>query len=34
MKRAPSVEQLRQVHEKKTHDLELYETKVKGKVPD
>jgi len=34
MKRAPSVEQLARVEEKRHHELETYETKIKGKVPN
>jgi hypothetical protein len=34
MKRAPSVEQLKRVEEKRHHELETYETKIKGKVPN
>lgn len=34
MKRAPSVENLRQVQEKLSKDLEAYNNRIKGKVPD
>ena len=33
LKRAPSVEQLKKVQEKLNTDLEIYEKKIKGKVP-
>ena len=34
MKRAPSVEILNQLQEKKTRQLEIYHEKTKGTVPD
>ena len=33
LKKAPSVEMLKQVQEKLNKDLELYQTKIKGKIP-
>ena len=34
IKRAPSVENLKHVQEKKATDLEKYDNAVKGKIPD
>ena len=34
IKRAPSVEMLKKVEQKKQHELENYELKIKGKVPE
>jgi hypothetical protein len=33
IKRAPSMEMLKYVQEKLNKDLEIYQTKIKGKIP-